>query len=104
MLIRMISPGSAQHRAVVSLTLAAPRETLVPEPPDLLPGAGMTALQEDEAELGSARSVLIRASALLQAFSPEHPVLSLGDLAASANLRAPAALRHLRVLRRLAAS
>jgi IclR family acetate operon transcriptional repressor len=40
----------------------------------------------DEADLNSARSVLGRASALLQAFSPERPILSLGDLAACANL------------------
>jgi IclR family transcriptional regulator, acetate operon repressor len=39
-----------------------------------------------EADLNSARSVLGRASALLQAFSPERPILSLGDLAACANL------------------
>jgi DNA-binding IclR family transcriptional regulator len=54
-------------------------------PPDRSAGQPRWSVADDS-ELGSARSVLIRASALLQAFSPERPVLSLGDLAACANL------------------
>src|SRR3984957_1380243 len=45
-----------------------------------------TAATAEESDPNSARSVLGRASALLQAFSPERPILSLGDLAACANL------------------
>lgn len=50
------------------------------------PASQAAAPAADESELNSARSVLGRASALLQAFSPERPILSLGDLAACANL------------------
>src|ERR1700722_8335053 len=50
------------------------------------PRAAAAAPDADDADPNSARSVLGRASALLQAFSPEHPILSLGDLAACANL------------------
>jgi DNA-binding IclR family transcriptional regulator len=49
-------------------------------------GPRAVAAAPEEADLNSARSVLGRASALLQAFSPERPILSLGDLAACANL------------------